>query len=267
MALNLGLLLLVIGGSIGVACSLLTLWILARMMRWNGYIKLILLLTVSQFVYDVSIVMVVFPGREVEFAYIALRSMSGLWATFVTNVLSFVVVYTVWTMQAINVSEHFRKIFFLVVIPAACYGVVVPVAYFSFSDLEFEIVSSVYYWIRVVSIVFNIGSYAVLVYKLNQLDKTPRVTSLKSSASDPLRALANRFKYYPIVQVLSRVGVAWYEELYGHGYTYDADESLSKRISFFLYVLTLPSAGLGFFLVFVMVSPGAIILHLTLCNI
>jgi len=78
--------------------------------------------------------------------------------------------------------------------------------------------------------------------------------------------------YYPLVQVLSRVPSLWYEPLFGpltdNGTTTtfasvtidnQGDETVKTihTISNFLYVLTLPAAGIGFFFVFIFVTPGA----------
>jgi hypothetical protein len=260
--------------------------------NWNGYLHLICMLAFSQLIYDMSTVMVMFPGHKIEYAYIALRSMSGLWATFLTNILSFVILYTVWTLTPIPIASHLTSIRIGIFGPNTLLGILIPMTLYSSSDLAFIIVSQIYYWARILSILFNIGTYFLLVYKLNYVLKytatatsSTRISdvmsspknetqsqsqqSLQSSSSppppstpprtgNPLAALVKRFKYYPIIQVLSRVGVAYFEEVYGHDYEYHNSFTLEKKIASLLYLLTLPSAGLGFFVVFLVVSPGAV---------
>lgn len=253
--MNVGVLVGVIGGAVGILCSSLTLLLIYRMGRWNAYIKLIVALTSSQLVYDLSVVMIAFNGRENEFACIALRSMSGLWAAFITNVLSYVVIWTVWTLEPANLSHNLWKICFVIYVPAGGYGILVPYALYSFSESDFFIVSQVYYWARVLSIMFNVFAYCGLVYKTFVLENHERTGAV---LMNPLKALVRRFKYYPLVQVLARVGVAWHEHSYGHGYEYHTHFTAKHSAALFIYVLTLPSAGLGYFLVFIAVCPGMV---------
>jgi hypothetical protein len=255
---------LITGGCLGLVCSMLTLWIIYRMNRINGYLKLIIALTVSQLCYDFSIVLVLFNWSPIVFLYIAIRSMSGLWATFVTNILSFVVLYTVWTSSVIDLAKNIRYILPTFFIPATLYGIIAPYVIFYSSDSVAHIVTSIYYWIRVASIIFNICSYLAMVYKLNQIDSLSCFSSQSSTlpsrlkvAQSPLWALAHRLKYYPIVQIITRLPVAIHEYSFGHDYNYPTDGSLRAKLSLLAYVLFLPAAGLGFFLVFITVCPGA----------
>lgn len=228
----------------------------------NGYISIIILLSASQFVYDASIVMVVFPGgRVLEFTYIALRSMSGLWATLLTNVLSCVIVYTALTLQSYDIKKNLQKIILVIFVPSMVCGLLVPTTLFSSKgedSLAFVIVSTIYGVVRIASIVFNIVCYFLLRKKLSMIKKkSPTSMQLTPAIDTPLHALAARFKYYPIIQVISRLGVSYYENNYGHEYEYDKSSSLHRKLSLFWYVISLPSAGFGFFLVFLVVTPGA----------
>lgn len=261
--MNIGYQILIIGGSIGILSSLLTLWIIFRMGRINGYIKLLLILTISQLLYDISIVLVIWKLLIISYIYLALRSISGLCVTFITNVLSFVVVYTVYTSKVIDLAKNIRYILLFIFVPSIVYGILVPYAIFNFSDSNVNIISSIYYWTRVASIIFNISCYFSMIIKLNQIDikwfttQSNSDTNTKQQVKSPLWALAHRFKYYPIVQILTRLPVAIHEYNYGHDYDYPSDGSIRDKISLLLYVLALPAAGLGYFLVFITVCPGA----------
>lgn len=260
--MNIGYIILIIGGIIGILCSLLTLWIIYRMGRINGYIKLLLLLTISQLLYDLSIVLVVWNVLFITYFYIALRSLSGLCVTLITNVLSFVVVYTVYTSKVIDLAKNIRYIIPSIFIPSILYGILVPYAIFNFSGLTTNIITSIYYWTRVVSIIFNMVAYLAMIIKLNQIDikwftSTSNNNSTIKQIKSPLWALAHRFKYYPIVQIITRLPVAIHELSYGHDYDYPTDGSIREKISLLFYVIALPAAGFGYFLVFITVCPGA----------
>jgi hypothetical protein len=260
--MNLGHLILAVGGSFGMLCSSLTLYLIRCLKRMNGYIFIITLLSLSQLVYDLSVVMVVLPGGHVmEFIYIALRSMSGLWATLLTNVLSCVIVYTALTLKSFDIKNNLHIILPVVFVPSTICGVLVPVTLYSGEgedSVAFFVVSSTYGVMRILSIVFNIICYFLLRRKLSMIKKkSPTSMQLAPAIDTPLHALAARFKYYPIIQVLSRIGVSYYENIYGHEYKFDSSSSLKKKLALLWYVVSLPSAGLGFFVVFLVVTPGA----------
>jgi hypothetical protein len=192
---------------------------------------------------------------------IAQRSMSGLWATLLTNVLSYVIVYTAVTLRSYDIQSNLHIIVPLIFIPSTVCGVLVPTTLFSTSgedSTSFLVVSHIYGAVRIGSIVFNIVCYFLLRKKLSMIKKkSPTTMQLTPAIDTPLHALAARFKYYPIVQVLSRLGVSYYENIYGHDYEFDTGSSLKKKIAVLWYVASLPSAGLGFFVVFLVVTPGA----------
>jgi hypothetical protein len=127
----------------------------------------------------------------------------------------------------------------------------------------FEIANQVYYWVRIGSILFNIIIHCLISYKLNAMgfqhtDRKSGSGSFSTHRDDPVRVLASRIKYYPIVQIVSRAGAAWYELAYGFDTdSYSADLSLTQTISLYFYGICVPTAGIGYFLVFLIVQPAA----------
>ncbi len=76
--------------------------------------------------------------------------------------------------------------------------------------------------------------------------------------SDPIVVLSSRIKYYPIVQLISVSGSIAYLTLYGFSpHTYGDTESMNQKVMLFFYALTYPTAGLGYFIVFLMYQPNA----------
>jgi uncharacterized membrane protein len=251
--MNTGVVILVTGGAIGILCSLLSIWVLFRKDRWNGYNRLILMLSMAQLIYDASVVMVAFPGLFMDLLYISLRSMSGLCATFITNVLSGVIVYTAWTLRSYDIRRRTKWIAIAIIIPSSVCGVLVSCTLHYYPGQPFDMVSQFYYWARIGSILFNIICYCILVYKL----KIVKLLPAYKRGSDPLHILASRYKYYPMLQVLTRAFVSYYEYKYGFNYHLQAEFHLAHQVALILYVLTLPAAGVGFFIIFMLVSPGA----------
>lgn len=239
--------------ALSVTCSLLTLWIIFQIKRWNGYIHMIVNLAIAQMMYDLSMVLVPFDNTTITVVYVGWRCIFGLAATFWTNIISCVIAYAVWYRQALDVTKIFKIFYGLVYIPSLLVGSMVAI---SIVNNGFIVWAGTYYSLRVVSIVINIIIYFILSVNLVCRNRDLRKSSVHKCA-DPLEALVTRFKYYPFVQVISRVAVAFHEFTYGYSYSYDHPISTARNISLFLYVITLPSLGLLYFFVFLSASPGA----------
>jgi hypothetical protein len=241
--------------ALSVTCSLLTLWTIFRIKRWNGYIHMIVNLALAQMMYDLSMVLVPFDDSTVTVVYVGWRCIFGLAATFWTNIISCVIAYAVWYRRAFEVAKSFKQFYGLVYIPSIIVGSMVAV---SIVKNGFLVWAGTYYSLRVISIVINIIIYFILSAKLVYRNRDLRKSTIHKCA-DPLEALVTRFKYYPFVQVISRVAVAFHELTYGYSYSYDHPISTARTLSLYLYVVTLPSLGLLYFIVFLSASPGAAI--------
>jgi hypothetical protein len=73
-----------------------------------------------------------------------------------------------------------------------------------------------YYAIRLASIAFNLVMYGLGEYKLQRMGYQQGgllgyMLSVKFQQTDPVYTLVSRFKYYPLWQIISRSGAAWYE--------------------------------------------------------
>ena len=183
-----------------------------------------------------------------------------------------VIVYTAWTFRSYDLTSNLNAIVLLIFVPSAICGVLFPLTRFSTESedsMGYIIVFNIYAALRIFSIVFNIVCYFLLKKQLNNIMKMSVGTGQLTPASNtPLHALAARFKYYPIVQVLSRLGVSYYHRVYGLDYNYDSSSSLEKKLAFLWYAISYPSAGLGFFIVYLVVTPGAYLYcrtHLCAC--
>lgn len=239
--------------ALSVTCTLLTLYIIKAINRWNGYIQLIFNLAVAQLIYDSSMGLI--PLRRystvIEAIYITVRCFSGLASTCFTNVLASVVVYAVWKRSTFDIKKSLRIVKPFIIIPSIVVGSMVAISLML--DSGSTAWSYTYGFLRVLSILINIGLYVVLTCTLYRRNRNA------PTKNDPLEVLVNRFKYYPVVQVLSRVAVVIHEVKYGFEYSYEQDGSVSlqKQISLYCYVITLPSLGILYFIVFLSVSPGA----------
>jgi hypothetical protein len=285
---NVTLIVLLSADSVSITCSLLTLWTIYRVNRWNGYTKLIFHLAFAQLLYDLSTLLVPVPGSLSYSIYVGYRSIFGLITTLLTNIIAVTVSYTVAKFHAFEVSKYLSTLIPVIYLPSITLGILIGV------HVESELLvifAGFYFWIRVLSISFNILSYIYVTiilsssksssssltnlttrttttnnihatYQQNirnqQLQQLPLASGTSSSYRyDPLRAFVRRFQYYPLIQVICRCGVSWYEYVYGYSYNYHSSDSLLQQILIFFYVLFLPSLGTFYFLIFISVSPNA----------
>jgi hypothetical protein len=271
---NVALIVLLSADSLSITCSLLTLWTIYRVGRWNGYTKLVFHLAIAQLFYDLSTLLVPIPGNLSYSIYVGYRSIFGMATTLFTNVIAGTVVYTVYSFQPFEVSKHLPTLIPMIYFPSTVIGILVGI--FVHSHL-LEIFSGIYFWVRVLSISFNILSYLFVTLILSNTTTSQHTNnihatynenlsqqmfwgfkSVSSSAQhDPLRAFVRRFQYYPLIQVLCRVAVSWYEYVYGYSYNYQPSHSSLQQILLFFYVIFLPSLGTFYFLIFITVSPSA----------
>lgn len=269
MLRDLGLYIQVSIASLSLLCSLLTIFLIYVMKKWNGYSIMIVNLSLAQSIYDVSIIMSCGSGDDFFTAERFLRYFSGSAASLWTNVILLVVAYVVYKLQIFDVKKNFLQILIVIVIS--------PALTVSVLQLKFPQIM-LYFWFRIASIALNIFVYLAVQRKLRLMSTLRpdwsingwkdwwrgksryRTESSNELKRDPIRLLAHRLKYYPMVQILSRVGVAWFEFIThtdGFTYAYSIHAPVKDQVAFFLYSFTQPSAGIGFFIVFLWVSPGA----------
>ncbi len=82
--------------------------------------------------------------------------------------------------------------------------------------------------------------------------------SIDSVAIGPLRELSGRLKYYPIVQVATRLYPSLYQ--FAHGFkstSFLSPAPAPKMVALCFYGLLVPAAGIGYLIVFLIMQPLA----------
>ncbi len=248
---NIGIYLQISFAFLSLLCALLTLYIIKILNKWNGYLLLIVNLTIAQSIYDLSIILDVY--RPIHLLSVFLRASSGIAGSLFTLQITYVVIYVVIHLKSIDVQKYYFTVLTIVLVPSFI------VAFFeTYQKTENFFGDPLYYYARIIEILFNILLYMYLVYAIQKRDNRNKIEGIEYEM-DPVKILAKRLKYYPIVQVFCRLGVAIYEGLtnsYGYNNKYDTNAPQSIKVLFFIYCISQPSAGIGYFLVFLNVSPG-----------
>ncbi len=137
----------------------------------------------------------------INFLSIVGGTSTALWS----NVISVVVVYVVLYRCTLDIKSNLPEITVGVLSPAIALGVCDVAFYFDKSRLY--TVDHIYYYWRLISILFNFMVYCVISYQMYQLEsKTGEISRM-----NPLKTLVSRFKYYPLCQSIIRAGASWYE--------------------------------------------------------
>ncbi len=196
-----------------------------------------------------------------------IRVFFGIVSTLLTNAISIAVLYVMIRHQSLQIYKSYKYIMIGITLWGLLCGIPISLAVTKGQDRTLTDWSYLYQATRFGSILLNILMYIyiqIIVIRRGYA-KSPLSNDLYSGQAnnnayrpaDPVVILSNRMKYYPVIQVITRVCVSYHELKYGYGYDYTASSSPYYKSSCILYALTLPSAAIGYFIVFLTVTPGA----------
>lgn len=241
-----------------MVCSILTLILLKRMNRWNGYHIIIGNMTFSQLLYDVNYMLGIVPGSVACHTWRFLDVFGGLSCTLWSNILGFCVMYVAIRIKSAEIVKRFWHFFafatgfplFIAFLLLACDTVYMDGGSSSQYDCTYRdtdtavFVSETYYWTRIISICVNLLIYIMISVKVGSLV----ITTKGGGGIDALSELASRMKYYPLMQAFSRSGAAWDE--------WGANGSSGYFPSGLMRSICSPISGVGYFIIFVIMQPG-----------
>jgi hypothetical protein len=138
------------------------------------------------------------PETWINALWTSLSISSTLAVTFYTNVLSYVIVYVVVTGKLFDILLNFRVLWGLVLIPSIILGIIAFVLYVEADAEGLQQLRNTYYWLRIISIFFNMVGYIVVMYKAYRL-RGSRIS--RTNTQTAIFVLASRMIYYPMVQV------------------------------------------------------------------
>ncbi len=217
-------------GLLGFICSSMTLILIARLRKWNGYLLLLTSMTSAQVLYDINYIFRIVKNDAACYSTMFLDLMGGLGVAFWTNVLAFVVTYTVVYCKAINIFKYYYYF--------AIYGTIIPLAIAVYAVAYPGVIEinddghnqchyhdneqgnaaySTYYWARFMSVAYTIILCTITLWKLRQMaigthfvKKRVETFNLNPN-SNAILSTVIRMNYYAMAQALCRSGAAWNE--------------------------------------------------------
>jgi hypothetical protein len=231
-------------GSLSIICSLLTLRLIYVMGRWNGFLLLITSMTICQLIYDTIIIFIPLSSVYDLYNWVTfISSFGGLSATFWTNIIASVVLYIVFYHVTVDIFKRYIYYFIIVIVPSISLALYDTFLYNNNGFIEIRY----YFWLRLASIAFNAFAYFATSYK---------VYSMGLSELEAVAMVVTRLKYYPLVQIIVRAAPTYYEAMYDIS-TVKNSFKTSQIIALCFYSASIPAAGIGFFIVFLVVEPHA----------
>lgn len=99
--------------SVSFIAAMVTLGLIRKVARLNGYLLLVASLTVSEALYDVSYLFLPFYWNVMaERAYLFLSCVGGLTSTLWSNCLMMLILEVVMTMHSVDVMQRVRPLHF-----------------------------------------------------------------------------------------------------------------------------------------------------------
>jgi hypothetical protein len=264
---------LIVFATASLISTVLTIWLIIDMKKWNGYLKIICTLTVCQLLFDIQFIFVPFYKNEVCNRITAfLNILGGLSVSLWTNVISFLLYRIVQNLQSVNIEDYYLYFLVGIGIISLVYAIIENIYRYDHNVNTADIIYDIF---RALSVAFNFVVHGLISVKLRRMGfhmtnstgttpvSSPRASPIGNPvmepSKDPVRVLSSRIKYYPIVQVVTLSGAFWYVFQYSFN-TQSYNKSpmpLAQQVSLVFYAITLPSAGLGYFAIFLLFQPQA----------
>lgn len=237
--------------------SVVMIVLMHKMKILNGHLLLVSCMTWSQFIYDISFYPVNVSNSNYELKVISsiLQLIGGIAVSIFSNIMSIIILYVITFRKSVDVFKNFKWYCICVVLAT---GIEVILYIMSVADSTYTYLNTVsradvYYYFRIISIIFNFivsGIAYGYVYRIQH-------NNTESIAMKAICILAQRIQMYPLVQAVSRSGITWYEKVYGWG---DFDPPIVTQTQFSVqiyFAIITPVASIGYLISFLVLQPLA----------
>jgi hypothetical protein len=243
---------------ISLACTLVNLFLIKVMKKWNGYLAIIVNMCFCQMVYDVSFTLHISTnnGDAVVALWNACQFFGGLSVSLWTNILATIIFRVVYFRRSTDIIKNFYLLCCIALLPSLLLGLLALLLQVKGLDGRKEnVVEMVYYWGRIASIVYNFIMH-FMIQRRSYQTRTARLTSGRTPQEIAIEVLSRRMIFYPLMQAISRIGATIYEGLYGFG-PYGGHTSRTQFGLACTYSALSPATGIGYLLVFLLMQPFA----------
>ena len=237
-------------GTLSIISGIANLHLIYYMKVWNQFMLLIVNLALSQLIFDITCYLTFcdLPNTICNpLIFRLLLFYMGIVVTLWTNVIVTVLYSSIIYFKPNIVKDNFKEIFTCIHLFGLLIGILMALSGYYDNVRETDIIGYIWISFRLLSIVYNTFVIIFIYREVSMFDK-----------NNPVRELINRLIYYPIVQIISFAPTTWFQ--YGYAYIDFADVNIEDpyyKASYCLSNLFLYSAGIGFFITFLLVQPNA----------
>ena len=192
--------------------SIIVLYLIRDMKLYNGHIFLVICMSIGQLLYDFSFPLTAIDyGSNTMYVFFNLFQIAGgLSVAIASNIMTFVVLYVIKTNHYIHILSYTTFVYFLISVPSILLCIFYLLGSIISSDIV-ELEQTIYIWLRLISIAFNFIICSLGYVYTRHLTARMNATVAPSLQASAVCTLINRMQWYPIIQAISRSGLAWYE--------------------------------------------------------
>lgn len=240
--------------TISAAASLILLALTYTSKHWNGLLLLIFWMSIFQLLFDFGFFFQLLSGLGMAELILAGfgEMIGGITSSLYSNVLAFAVLYVVQFRHVLNIKKHFISISFCCITPGFLTFVVYTSGYTEPNTYLIDTaILGMNFYIRLISILFNLVVFFYSSFKLTKMLRDSGDSLSESNRA--ILSLVGRLKYYPLIQILARSGPSIDRAMNGSGDLNNDNITAIKLYS----AITIPIAGLGYFIVYMCTQPGS----------
>jgi hypothetical protein len=238
--------------------SLANIYLIHDMKIWNGHILLIYSMAWSQFIYDISFApgVITIPSDGVVITANVFQLIGGLSVAIFSNIMSIVVLYVIKFRISIDIMKYYK--YYILGISFVVVGEVILYLISeldpSFGYLADIALLGIYYYFRLASIGLNFLACGLSYLYVRRMERM--IVGKKTIQEEAICLLSKRMQFYPLVQAISRAGLAWYEFVYGWDFD-PATVSVEQFICQMISAMTTPAASVGYLAIMLVMQPKA----------
>jgi len=210
--------------------------------------------------YDLSFYpnMICDPGTSCYNISLLFQTYGGLAQAIISNEIAFTAYYTIACRQVFDALKHKLLLTSIANIPpfALVFSLLI---YIGNGDQDaFNFCVNGYFYLRIISILVITITCALTLYSAWNITKHEQTATTRTTPSKAIWALSRRLLYYPVVQVIARLGLSIFEWEYGFQNFNVYDGNRRKFVLQCVFAITTPFAAVGYLIIFLAMQPNAL---------
>lgn len=234
-----------------------TLFLIHDMGKRNGYLLVLRSLTAMQFFLDIQFFLVPFYYvRSIQLLTVFINVFGSTAVCMWVNFISILLYRIVTNLTSYSVNKAYPTAFLTIAVVSTitASAMTAVTGMYHGHSAAFNITNYVFLSLRMISIIFNLLVHFKISYRLKEMG----FWEANRPKNDPVLILSSRIKFYPLVQIFAMLGIILYEVQYGFDpSSYNNNGSAWRSFCLMFFGITYPSAGIGYFVVFLLFQPNA----------